>query len=428
MKTSSVEHYIQYLQSFPRFGAREYLGLARIEALLAELGHPERRLKGWQIAGTNGKGSTTAMVESVLCHAGYRVGSFYSPHLVSYTERLRVDGKAISQREFIRLIRRIRPAVLRVEERLGDRPTWFEVITAAAALWFAERRVEWCVFEVGLGGRLDATTALPLRYKIITSIGKDHTQILGSTIRQIAAEKAACVQKGSLVVTGATGEALKVIKRRCRRVGARLLPSSQVTLDHMELDKTSYRLTRQNQTWVATLRLVGGRQPENAGLAFDSVSAALKLPPELILAGLSRATEAARFQIVSRRPVVILDGAHNPQATRELVNTMQRIRDTKPELRRLVIVFAAKENKDYATMLATLAKLSRAVYFPRLDLPHMVEVKELKAAYPRGVISADLKTALKQATLKAGLGGVVLITGSFYLAGQVLAEKHAHHD
>lgn len=434
----AIVQYIEYLKSFPRFGAKEYLKLERVRLLLKYLGQPQRKLKGFQVAGTNGKGSTTAMIASILRSGGHRTGAFFSPHLVSYTERIQINGRPIAERDMARLLKRIRPAVAKVEAALKDRPTWFEVLTAAAALWFAENKVARVVFEVGLGGRLDSTTALGLKYKVITDIGRDHTHTLGRTIRSIASEKAGIIQPRSVVVTSNTGIKYQVIQKRCRQAGARLLPASRVRLNNVSLKGTGFNLTNQATNQLINLSLVGLKQPVNAGLAFDITRHALRLPSQTIIRGLETASLPGRFQILRHRPLTILDGAHNPAAMKGLIKTIKKLqvkeRRSKEEGKRdvaetfkfpsvtskIVIIFAAKDTKDHTGMINMLKVLSRDIYFPKLTIPGMVPPGGLHKIYPRGQVVPDLKTALKQATLKAGSRGMVLITGSLYLAGEVL--------
>ncbi|MFA6198121.1 MAG: folylpolyglutamate synthase/dihydrofolate synthase family protein [Patescibacteria group bacterium] len=425
---SAIDQYIEYLRSFPRFGAKEYLKLERVRLLLKYLGQPQRKLKGFQVAGTNGKGSTTAMIASILRAGGHRTGAFFSPHLVSYTERIQINGQPIAERDMARILKRIQPAVAKVEAELKDRPTWFEVLTAAAALWFAENKVAWVVFEVGLGGRLDSTTALGLKYKVITDIDLDHTHTLGRTIRVIAGEKAGIIQPGSVVVTSNTGTAYKVIQKRCRQVGARLLLTSRVRLNSVSLKGICFNLINQSTNQPISLSLVGLKQPANACLAFDITRRALRLPIRTTIQGLEQTNLPARFQILRRRPLTILDGAHNPAAMKELIKTLTRLHITNNKLcnegRSIVTIFAAKDTKDYARMINMLIKLSPDIYFPRLTIPGMVPPSRLRNIYSRSRVVPDLKTALKQATLKAGSRGMVLITGSLYLAGEVLRMDH----
>ena len=210
---------VRALSARGRFGIR--LGLGRTRALLHELGDPQRSLRGALVGGTNGKGSVLALAGSALRAAGFRVGTTPKPHLVSYRERLEIDGRPIDPVTFTRLVDEVLGVAGRVERRHGP-PTEFELLTAMLFRWFAEERVEVALVEVGLGGRLDATHAWDGGVAAITNVALDHMAWLGDTIPAIAREKAAIIERGDHAVTGATGEALEVIRRRARRVGAPL--------------------------------------------------------------------------------------------------------------------------------------------------------------------------------------------------------------
>ncbi len=216
MSALTYEEALRALQDRGRFGIR--LGLGRTRALLRELGDPQLGLRGALVAGTNGKGSVLAIAASALREAGQRVAETPKPHLVTYRERLQVDGRLVDPATFARLVGEVLPIADRVARRHGQ-PTEFEILTAVAFRWFAEERVDVALVEVGLGGRLDATHAWDGGVAAITNIDLDHTDRLGPTLTHIAREKAAIIERGDLAVTGATGEGLAVIRRRARRFG-----------------------------------------------------------------------------------------------------------------------------------------------------------------------------------------------------------------
>lgn len=417
MNYAKLDQYVEYLRQFPRFSSRDYLRLHRIKALLKELGRPEKKLRGFQVAGTNGKGSTVAMIDSVLRTAGFRVGSFYSPHLVSYTERFRINGRPISQSKLASLITKIKPAVDRVEKRIGDRPTWFEVITAAAALYFAEEKVAWVVFEVGLGGRLDATTALGLRYKVITEIGLDHTQILGRSLEKITREKSGIITQRNTVITDNTGTVRRIIAKRCRRTKSRLLFEPKVSITGMSVDGTSFKLTDGSVIRPVRLKFVGRQQAVNAGLVFQLLRQTIKIAPAVILRGLAKVRLEGRFQTISLHPRVVIDGAHNVPAIRNLIKNLA---DLNLSRRRLIVIFAAKTRKNYAAMIRLIGTRAKMLLLPRTEIPNLTQPEQLKREYPAARISPSLKDALAFARTKAGKNDMILITGSFYLIGEVL--------
>ncbi|MDD5566641.1 MAG: bifunctional folylpolyglutamate synthase/dihydrofolate synthase [Patescibacteria group bacterium] len=417
MKYQDLDQYVEYLRKFPRFGSEEYLRLHRINALLAELGHPERQLKGFQVAGTNGKGSTVAFLDSVLRQAGFRVGAFYSPHLVSYTERFRLNGRPISQTRMAQLVSAIKPAVDRVTEQLHDQPTWFEVLTAAAAVYFAREKVDWVVFEVGLGGRLDATTALGLKYKVITEIGMDHAHILGRSIKRIAKEKAGIIKPGDIVITTNSGKALKVIQSRSQKTRARLLEMPKISLEQLEIGKTLFTIKSTKKELSVEIALVGARQAINAAAVFEILRRVLRLPAKTVLAGLKRTRLEGRFEVIRKKPLTILDGAHNLPAISHLLKTLKELGYSKE---RLITVFGVKERKNYWPMVKLLGRRSKMIIFPKLAIPNMVSAQELKRIYPAGRVKSSLPKALAFAKTISGKNDMILITGSFYLAGEVL--------
>ncbi len=388
--------------------------------LLGELGHPERKLRGFQVAGTNGKGSTVAMLDSVLRAAGYRVGAFYSPHLVSYTERFRINGRPISQARLSGILTRLQPAVESVRQKIGELPTWFEVLTAVGAEYFAEEKVDWVVFEVGLGGRLDATTALGLRYKIITEIGYDHMHILGRNVRRIAREKAGIIMKQNTVITANSGIAYQVIAGRCRRTHSRLLRAPAVRVSELTVTGTKFALRDAGSSYEAAIGFVGARQAVNAAIVFSLARRLLKLPASAILRGLKRARLEGRFQILNTRPLMVADGAHNEPAIRNLLRTLDQLNVGRE---RLITIFSAKTRKNYRAMVQHLARHSKLLLFPETEISNMVAPKVLHRVQPTGHAVSSLRGALRLAQTKAHKNDMILITGSFYLIGEVLRAK-----
>ncbi|MGC7878887.1 bifunctional folylpolyglutamate synthase/dihydrofolate synthase, partial [Desulforudis sp. 1190] len=217
---TNLEGVIEEIRSICGTGME--LGLERVRRLLARLGNPEAETRFVHVGGTNGKGSVTVMIEAVLQDAGYKTGSFISPHLHSYTERYRVNGEAIADDELAFLLEGLLPD-LKALAREGAAPTEFEALTAAAFLCFVRNKADLAVMEVGLGGRLDATNVIVPEVAVITNVSLDHTEILGHTLREVAGEKAGIIKRGVPVVTGAEGEALEVIARRCRELDAPLV-------------------------------------------------------------------------------------------------------------------------------------------------------------------------------------------------------------
>ena len=409
-----------------RFGIR--LGLGRTRALLAALGDPQASLRGALVGGTNGKGSVLALAGSALRAAGLRVGQTPKPHLVSYRERVEIDGHPISVDDFTRHVEAVLAVAERVAKRHGE-PTEFELLTAVVFRHFAEVGIDVALVEVGLGGRLDATHAWDGGVAAVTNVALDHMDRLGPTIAAIAREKAAIIERGDRAVTGASGEALEIIRRRARRVGAPLTAVSAVPIVGWDRDGLDVELPRLGRTRVG---LRGRHQAANVAVA-DAVLDALE---EADVAeagdaarrhGYATAVWPGRLELVARDRVdILLDGAHNPAGAAALA---QAIDDLRPHLvpGPLTLVMAAMADKDVdgvidalasassllgATVIATTVEAARAM--PADDL-----AARWRARAPRVqdvVASRDPVEAVARGIAR---GGVVVVAGSLYLVGAV---------
>ncbi len=329
---SSVEEPVEYraavraLEERGRFGMR--LGLTRIRTLLRGLGHPERTLRGALIAGTNGKGSVLALCSSALRAAGYRVGETPKPHLVTYRERLVVDGRPIAPDAFVRLVAEVGLVADRVARRYGP-PTEFEFLTAMIFRWLAEVGIDVALVEVGIGGRLDATHAWDGGVAVITNVDLDHTDRLGSTVEAIAREKAAIIERGDLAVTGAEGPALAVIRRRAARLGVPLTVVGSPPILGWDRDGLLVDLPRLGATRIG---LRGRHQAANAAVA-DAVLDALELAgiarvgADARRIGFATATWPGRLELLRVGDTdVLLDGAHNPAGAAALARALDDLR------------------------------------------------------------------------------------------------------
>src|SRR5689334_12814457 len=314
-----------------RFGIR--LGLGRVRALLAELGHPERTVRGALVGGTNGKGSVLALADAALRAAGHHVGTTPKPHLVTYRERVCLDDRPIAADDFSRLVAEILPIADRVARRHGE-PTEFELLTAVVFALFAEARPDVALVEVGLGGRLDATHAWDGGVAAITNVALDHMDRLGSTVIAIAREKAAIIERGDLAVTGARGDGLAVIRRRARRLGVPLTEVVAPPILGWDRDGIDVDLPRLGPTRVG---LRGRHQAENAATAdavLDALEAAgiASTPDEARRAGYASAVWPGRLELIrADGHDVLLDGAHNPAGATALATALD---DLRPHLER----------------------------------------------------------------------------------------------
>lgn len=407
------------------------LKLDRMRAVLRAVGQPHRRLRVVHVAGSKGKGSTSAMLAGVLRAAGYRTGLFTSPHLSDVRERLQVDSEPVARPELAALLTDLRAAgVDRFE------PTFFELATAAGFLHFVRRRVDLAVIEVGLGGRFDSTNVVTPLVSVITSISHDHTQILGERIAQIAFEKAGIVKPGRPTVSGATAdEARAVIERVCAQRRAPLwqlgrdftetyLPG-RVTATETVLPRATVRTWRGD--WPALeLGLLGAHQAANAAVTVAAVELlrerGLAVPEVAVRQGLKEVRWPARLEVLGRRPLVVLDCAHNTASAEALVETL---RDSFPATRR-VLVFASSADKDVPGILRILAPHFERFVLTSFDSPRAVPPEQL-AAWLREAGAAEgawltvppSALAWRRAHGLAGPDDLVCVAGSVFLAGEV---------
>jgi dihydrofolate synthase/folylpolyglutamate synthase len=421
----SVSPVVAALQSRGRFGIR--LGLARTRALLAAVGSPERGVPGVLIGGTNGKGSTQAMVASMLRAAGHRVGQTPKPHLVSYRERIVVDGRAIDGRDLDEVLREVLDAAARVEHRHGP-PTEFEVLTTAAFLWLRRADVDVAVIEVGLGGRLDATNAWDGGVAAITNVALDHTEYLGTTIPAIAREKAAIIKRGDLAVTGATGEALPVIGRRAARMGVPLdvVPPLPV----VRTDRAGISVIHAT---LGELRvgLLGEHQAANAAVALAAIEALRRqgvasVDPDAIRRGLADARWPGRLELLEVGATdVLLDGAHNADGARTLAAAMATLAPHHAA-GRVALILGILADKDVTGMVDALRsapslRAARVLTTPVPESPRSLDAAALAAVWgPGAVPTASVDEALERGlSLAAAEGGPLVVAGSLYLFGNV---------
>ena len=392
-------------------------GLARVETLLEALGNPERRYTLVQVGGTNGKGSTAAMLAAILRAAGRRVGLFTSPHLVSFRERIRIDGEAIGEDDVADGFDAIATLIARLDA------TMFEATTALALDHFAREGVDIAVLEVGLGGRLDATTVGAPAVSAIARIDLDHQDVLGSTLSAIAREKAAIIRSGVAVASAQAPEAAAVLLARAAETGVRL---------HMEGRELSVRVTARDlagQTldlagpgWRvhdARIPLLGTFQPSNALLAV-SAARALDVTPAAIRAGLARARWPGRFEVLRAGDRhVVLDGAHNPGGARALAASLAEWFGDLP----LTLVFGALRDKDAAGMLAPLAVRARRVILTASSSPRAAAPEALRAHVPAGPGCVETAASPAEALALAARPPrtpILCVAGSLSLVGDVL--------
>jgi dihydrofolate synthase / folylpolyglutamate synthase len=399
-------------------------GLERTRALLAALGNPHLGLRGVLVAGTNGKGSVCATVDAVCRAAGHRSVLLTSPHLQSYTERIVRDGETVTETEFATLVGTVDEAAHALPEEL--QPTGFEVLTAAGILAARQADADVLVCEVGLGGRLDSTNVLDLGVAAVTNVALDHQDLLGSTIPEIAREKAAIIKPGNLAVTAAAEPALSMVRARASEVGATLTVVggdrafsgrseglAGVTVDtRFDGRPISLRSPLRGDFQVANVATAVAICDvlNETGIAIDAAAVAV---------GAAGVRWPGRMDWIEGTPALLIDGAHNPAGMAAMVASARGLIGG----RRCVAIFAAMRNKDAASMAAALSELTGEIVVTAPAVDRSSPPADLSGLFdPPAEIAADVETALEQARRRAGRDGVVVVCGSLYLAGEVLGQ------
>jgi dihydrofolate synthase / folylpolyglutamate synthase len=398
----------RYLLGLELFGMR--FGLDRMHRLMTALDQPERRYETIHVVGTNGKSSTVRMIAAILQRHGLRAGAYLSPHLVSFTERIRIGEHDLDPDAFGRAVERAAHAAALVDrtQREDDKVTQFEALTAAAFAELAAREVDVAVIEAGLGGRWDATNVLPSSVQVLTNVGLEHTRWLGPTVRDIAREKLAVVRDGATLV-----------------VGADLHPDA-LEEAHAAADRHGARLIEAPADPGVEVAAPGTFQRRNFALARTAAEAYLQARGgarlEAIRAAASAITVPGRMQAIGHEPLTVLDGAHNPAGIAALAESLPQLTAG----RRLVAVVSILDDKDAAEMLRALLPHAAHVVFTRNHSPRALPPATLASLWAQlggsdCEIAADPRAALARARDLAGAGGVVLATGSIYLVADLLA-------
>lgn len=410
-----MKTYSSYLEELAQFNVNTInLGLGPISALLGRLGNPERRYPTILIGGTNGKGSIAAMTNSVLVQSGYKVGLYTSPHLSDVRERIRVGGEMITPEDMLACIEEVRREV---KETL----TYFEFLTALAFLYFHHRRVDLAVLEVGMGGRLDATNVVRPMVSIISNIGLDHMEYLGSTVEAIAREKAGIIKEGGICLSGAKqAGVIAVLTEICKERGAKLRLLGRDIKVKRHRDQT-FSYIGHNRYNRLKLSLLGRHQVDNGALVVACLEEIARrgfpVTEGDMREGLLKARWAGRLEIVRERPTVLLDGAHNQAGIQSLCRALE---DHFPG-RRLIVVFGVLNDKKYKQMIKSLAVRADVFINTRPNSSRAVppaDLLPLAALYcQRVIMREEPAAAIEEALRIAAPEDLVLIAGSLYLVG-----------
>jgi len=404
----NFEAAVQYLLSLGHETLTIKLGLRNTELLLAALGNPERAFPSVQIAGTNGKGSTAAMLDSICRAAGIKCGLYTSPHLVSITERISISGTPVSADEFAACVTTVRDVSgqLLADKQLDALPTFFEQLTVTALLAFRNAGIELAILETGLGGRLDSTTAAKASVVAITPIAMDHEEYLGHTLASIAAEKAAIIRPGvQAVIAKQEPEALQVLLRRCEETG----------VTPLQTDAHRYERVR--------LGLRGRHQIENAAVAIRLAEVlraeGFDIPDTAILTGLETVSHPGRLELVQHNPAFLIDGAHNPAGAESLRAFLDEFA-SQP----LTLVFGAMRDKQLEQIGEILFPSAGVLVLTPIDNPRSATLEQLQKVadrFARGKVftSESSAAALELACAETPAEGLICIAGSLYLVGEL---------
>ena len=396
-------------------------GLSRTEHLLSLMGNPHKKLKFVHVAGTNGKGSTSACIASVLQEAGYKTGLYTSPYINVFNERMQIDGVMISDDELCRMCEYIKPLS---DSMIDDPPTEFELITALAMEYFYRNNCDIVVLEVGMGGELDSTNVIDSpEAAVICAIDLDHTSFLGSTVEEVASAKAGIIKSGTKVALYDCEKSVyDVFDKKCTDVGASLVAAGfdkianvKHSLGFSEFDYGKYKNIK--------LSLVGSYQPKNASVAITAIEIlrekGYKISDEALFKGLEEVKWPGRFEILGENPVFVLDGAHNPHGMKATVNSLQDHFGDK----KIHFVVGAMADKDVSGMMKMLLPLAKDFTAVRPDNPRAMSAEELSELLCKlGAVAESADTValgVKSALEKAGKGGIVACLGSLYFSGEI---------
>jgi len=405
---------LDYLYGLEKFGI--LFGLENIKWILSLIDNPQDAIRTVHVAGTNGKGSVASMLSEILKTAGYATGAYTSPHLISFTERITVNGEAISEEEVIDLTRFIKERIDR--EDGGRHFTFFDFTTALAFLYFKRKGIDIAVIEVGLGGRLDSTNVIYPLATVITNVALDHKEYLGDTIEDIAREKAGVVKEHVPVVTGAEGQALEIIRASAAKTDLYVL-GKEFTYKkkgeqlmwyrgiHRTFDNLSVALRGDHQLFNAalalcTVELLGGK-----GLAVNEYA---------VRKGLSLVRWPGRLEVVRKtlKPLVIIDGAHNPQGVRSLASYLK----SHFLKRKRILIFGVMKDKDFKEMLKELLPVVHRTILTRPETSRAALPSDLAEYAPDAVITESVSDAIDTAFKMAEEHDLVIVTGSFYTVGE----------
>jgi dihydrofolate synthase/folylpolyglutamate synthase len=418
----NYEETLQYLFNLERFGIK--LDLSNIMSILSDLGNPHTRFPSIHVAGTNGKGSVAAMLHSILCETGYKAGLYTSPHLVDFRERIRVRRELMEKDFIIDIVQRLKRDIDK------EHFTFFEVTTAMAFDYLALKKVDIAIVETGLGGRLDATNMIKPVISVITNIGREHTKQLGNTIAQIAREKAGIIKQKVPTVTAVTQpQALEAIRSVCAERSSEMIrvqDESTYVISHSSIEGSRFRFSSNSISYEdLELNLAGEHQVANAVTALTAIEKlrqlGWKVEEQAIKTGLKKVDWRARLEVFRKRPLVLLDVAHNPAGMKAMIEALDRLFPDK----RIIFVFGVMEDKDHDSMLREIVKKAKFVVLTKPEYKRAAEPESLTQTVEKKNIPFEIVPQVKQAYLfalkKAKADDIICVTGSHFTVGEFLS-------
>lgn len=436
----NYEEALEYITNTAKFGTN--LGLGRTEKILELLGAPHKKIKSIHIAGTNGKGSTTSIINRILIEAGFKVGMYTSPYLEVFEERIQINGNNISKEDLSEVITEVSKVVDKVVELGYDHPTEFEIITCAMFYYFYKRNVDFAVIEVGLGGKLDSTNVMPNFSKkeqggvlatAITSISYDHMQILGDTLEKIAYEKAGIIKEGvPVILYPQQREAEKVIEKVCEEKGCKLIkiPSEAATFMKVDkIDKNSLKYVQKISVKTAVdeykgeLSLLGKHQILNCALAISTIEQlrqyGISIKKKEILTALAKVKWIGRLEVMKNKPLVVIDGAHNIDGISMLKDNIQKYFKYK----NIILILGILADKEVEKMVEIIVPLAQKVIAVTPNSCRAENAEELKKVIDKYTFSCEAYENYKEAYEKAlsycNEEDILLISGSLYMIGDM---------
>ena len=426
-----------YLYSLNMFGGK--LGLSRVVRLLQLMGNPEKKFKSVIVGGTNGKGSTVAIIFSILREAGYKVGMFTKPHLSSFTERIIVNNKRIDEESVVKIIEEIRNKIEIMKKDLAfEHPTFFEVVIALTFRYFEQQKVDFAVLEVGMGGRLDATNVVDPLVSVITNVSLEHTKILGDTVLKIANEKAGIIKQNGILITATEDdEVFSLFKKICEEKKSKIYRVGQdITFEKLNSDISGQNFKVKsifNDYENLYIPLLGDHQLVNACCAIAAVECLrfndIIILPDIIEKGLRTVKWPGRLEIIQEKPLVVLDSAKDPLAMRKLKDAVQK----NFKYKKLILVISISSDKDIHSMLSEIVPISDFVILTRHKVMKRAANPELLSLmveeYSKDFIVIDnVKDAVREALSRANKKDMILVTGSLFTVGEARELWYKHGD